>query len=101
MPRQRRIWVPRELTGHAFLGLHNPVPVQVRMLRIARRLYEGKTITSHWIQRTFSVHKATAERDMRIIQCYLPVEHLPPKMRPHSAGGKLTYKIFRLASPRT
>ena len=50
------------------------VPVQQRMLRIAKQLYEGRVLSAAWIKREFGVDKATAKRDMRIVSCYLPVE---------------------------
>lgn len=60
------------------------------MLRMARYLYEGGTITARWIADKFGVSHATAERDMRIVMCYLPVEHLPAAPVRHARGGALT-----------
>lgn len=51
------------------------VPVQQRMLRLARYLYDGGILTSAWIRYDMGVDLATAKRDMRIIECYLPIEH--------------------------
>lgn len=44
-----------------------------RMLRAARYLYGGGTVTSDWLNREFGISKRHASRDMSLMRCYLPV----------------------------
>lgn len=50
----------------------------VRLLRIARRVYEGGEITAKWIMGEFGVSWSTAKKDMALVGMYLPVEILKP-----------------------
>lgn len=50
------------------------VCARVRMLRIARHVYEGGELTSAWIVSTFGVVSAVARADMRLAGMYLRVE---------------------------
>jgi len=43
------------------------------MLKLAKTIYEGGTVTSAWIQRRFSVSRSTAKRYMTRLECSLPV----------------------------
>ncbi len=43
------------------------------MLRLAKTIFEGGTVTSAWIEKQFSVSRSTAKRYMTRLECSLPV----------------------------
>lgn len=49
------------------------VPSTIRMLRAARHLYSGGTVTSLWIAREFGISQRHATHDMSLLRCFLPV----------------------------
>jgi hypothetical protein len=53
-----------------------------RMLRIARRLYEGHVVTAKWIMTECGVSWSCAKKDMQLVAMYLPVEIDKPQRWP-------------------
>lgn len=68
-----------------------------RMLRIARRVFEGGEVTAKWIMGEFGVSWATAKRDMQLVGMYLPVEIVKPTRWP---GRDPREKRIRLVERR-
>lgn len=52
-----------------------------RWLLMARRLYEGGTVTLRWLMDEFGVSIATAKRDMVLIEAHLPIVRDPRERR--------------------
>jgi predicted DNA-binding transcriptional regulator YafY len=46
----------------------------IRLLRIARRMFEGGIISTQWVRQEYGVSSATAKRDLQLVGMYLPVE---------------------------
>ena len=65
----------------------------VRMLRVARFIYEGGTVTSAWMMQEYGISLSTAKKDMALIGMYLPVEIDQPEFA--QAGQRR--KCLRLA----
>lgn len=69
-----------------------------RLIKLTKYLCEGGELTSRFIQAEFSVSKATAKRDLVVIECALPVEVCQEKIN----EGVFPRKVLRLrASPKT
>lgn len=47
-----------------------------RLLQLAKMAYSGTPITSSLIRRMYQVSKATAKRDMRLLEQNLPVQRV-------------------------
>lgn len=45
-----------------------------RLLKLARYLHQGGLLSTHYIQRRFQVSRATAKRDLVLIEAALPVD---------------------------
>ena len=60
---------------------HPEAPMPMRWLLMARRLYEGGTITVRWLMDEFAVSLATAKRDMVLIEAHLPTVRDPRERR--------------------
>lgn len=45
-----------------------------RLIRAAWRLYHGGTVTSAWLRKRFGVSKATAKRDLLVLERAVPVK---------------------------
>lgn len=58
--------------------------VRRRMLDLAKRIYEGKKITTRDIREGYGVSTATAKRDMIVLEATLPVRvtHIVDDRRP-------------------
>lgn len=71
------------------------VPLAVRMLRIARRLIDGEMVTTAWICKTFDVGRSAAERDLRLVRMYLPVESEDPRRHGHFSHKRVWLPMKR------
>lgn len=72
--------------------------VRERMLKLAERLYTGGALSSAYIHRRFGVSKATAKRDLTVLEQILPCRvDLEPGFAFHGRGPRV--KILRLATP--
>jgi hypothetical protein len=60
----------------------------IRMLRVARYIYEGGVVTAQWMMREFGVCWSTAKKDMQLVGMYLPVEILTPVPGRHDPRAK-------------
>lgn len=60
-----------------------------RLLVCARRLYEGKPVTTRWIVDRFGVGLDAAQRDIRWLRMYLPV-HIVDGDRGRGHGLRVT-----------
>lgn len=70
-------------------------PAAVRLLMLARRIYDGQAITAKQIQLDYGASKATAKRDMAALRRCLPV--VTKRVEPPSDGGGGPWVSVRLA----
>lgn len=47
-----------------------------RLIRCAWRVYHGGTVTRAWLQKRFGVSRATAKRDLVVLERSIPVKSL-------------------------
>jgi len=65
------------------------------MLKLAKTIFEGGTVTSSWIEKRFLVSRSTAKRYMTRLECSLPV------VSEHQTTGSLDCgrRVLRLMKP--
>lgn len=63
-----------------------------RMAQLGARLTKGLAVTTEYIAKRYGVSKATAKRDLAMLEAALPLGNTTPRGR-GNVGGRVTLKL--------